>query len=267
MKLPINTFRAGLVEQRMQYGMWVGFASGYAAEIEAGLGYDWLLIDGEHAPNNVATILAQLQALAPYPSAPVVRCVNHDPALIKQLLDIGAQTLMVPMVETAEQAEALVSAMRYPPHGRRGVGGGLVRATRWDDINDYLAMAHQELCLIVQVESAAGVENAAAIAAVEGVDAVFIGPADLSSALGHPGNPGHPDVQQAIAGTIASVKAAGKQVGILAPQEDDAHRYIDLGCTFVAVAIDISLLRQAAREALARFSNGALPPETPSALY
>ncbi|WP_442489538.1 aldolase/citrate lyase family protein [Halomonas litopenaei] len=257
MQLPDNRFRAGVERDAVQFGLWSGFASGYCAEIEAGLGYDWMLIDGEHAPNTVPQILAQLQAVAAYPVAPVVRCVNHDPALIKQLLDIGTQTLMVPMVETEDQARALVLAMRYPPHGKRGVGGGLVRATRWDDVEDYLASAHRELCLIVQVESAAGVDNAAAIAAVEGVDAVFIGPADLSSALGHPGDPGHPEVQQAIAATIETVKAAGKAVGILAPQEDDARRYIGLGCDFVAVSIDVSLLRQAARESLARFDKAA----------
>ncbi|MGQ7249371.1 aldolase/citrate lyase family protein [Halomonas sp. V046] len=263
MHLPVNAFRAALGQGHVQFGMWSGFASGYAAELEADLGYDWLLIDGEHAPNSVASILSQLQAVAPYPVSPVVRAVNHDPALIKQLLDIGAQTLMVPMVETEAQAKALVAAMRYPPHGKRGVGGGLVRATRWDDVEDYLADAHQQLCLMAQIESAVGVHNAAAIAAVEGVEAIFIGPADLSSALGHPGNPGHPEVQRAIAATIETVKAAGKAVGILAPGEEDARRYIALGCEFVAVSIDISLLRQAARASLGRFKDDG-PAQAPT---
>lgn len=253
MKLPTNTFKADLAKGNPQYGIWAGFATGYGAEITAGFGYDWMLIDGEHAPNTVPSILAQLQAVAPYSTAPVVRAVSHDPVLIKQLLDVGTQTLMIPMVESADQARALVSAMRYPPHGIRGVGGGLTRATRWDSVPDYLQTAHQELCLIVQVESRAGVENAAQIASVEGVDAVFIGPFDLASGLGHPGNPSHPEVQDKIRHAIEATLAAGKVCGILAPVEDDARRYQSWGCQFIAVGIDISLMRQAALSNLARY--------------
>ncbi|AQU81438.1 MULTISPECIES: HpcH/HpaI aldolase family protein [unclassified Halomonas] len=253
MKMPINTFKSALAKGDPMWGCWAGFATGYAAEIVASTGFDWLLIDGEHAPNTVPTILAQLQAVAPYASAPVVRSVNQDAALIKQLLDVGVQTLMVPMVESGEQAAALVRAMRYPPHGIRGVGGGLVRATRWDGVDDYLIKAHEALCLIVQVESPKGVEQAEAIAATEGVDAVFIGPADLSVGMGHPGNPGHPEVQEAIEKVIKTVQAAGKPVGILAPLEDDARRYQALGCQFIAVGIDISLLRQGALATVARY--------------
>jgi 4-hydroxy-2-oxoheptanedioate aldolase len=264
MHMPHNRFKAALAGGDTQYGVWAGFASGYAAEITASIGYDWLLIDGEHAPNSVPGILAQLQAVAPYSSAPVVRAVNGDSALIKQLLDIGVQSLMVPMVESAEQARALVRAMRYPPHGIRGVGGGLARATRWDAVPDYLATAHEELCLIVQVESRLGVESAAQIAAVEGVDAVFIGPADLSSGLGFPGNPGHPEVQAQIRHAIDATLAAGKVAGILAPFEEDARRYQQWGCRFIAVGIDISLFRQAALSNLARYRqpehNATTPP-------
>ncbi|MCS2608641.1 HpcH/HpaI aldolase family protein [Halomonas dongshanensis] len=257
MQMPVNEFKKALASDTTQWGCWAGFATGYAAEIIAGTGFDWLLIDGEHAPNTVPTILAQLQAVMPYQSAPVVRCVNQDPALIKQLLDIGAQTLMVPMVESADQAAALVRATRYPPHGVRGVGGGLVRATRWDGVDDYLSKAHESLCLIVQVESPKGVESAEAIANTEGVDAVFIGPADLSVGMGHPGNPGHPEVQQAIETVIKVAKAAGKPVGILAPLEEDARRYEALGCHFIAVGIDISLLRQSAMTTVARYKKQA----------
>jgi 4-hydroxy-2-oxoheptanedioate aldolase len=253
MKLPINPFKAALATGDAQYGIWAGFASGYAAEITATFGYDWMLIDGEHAPNTVPSIAAQLQAVAPYATAPVVRAVGHDPVLIKQLLDIGTQTLMIPMVDTVEQARALVRAMRYPPHGMRGVGGGLTRATRWDAVPDYLQTAHQQLCLIVQIESQAGVDNAAAIAAVEGVDAVFIGPVDLSTGLGHPGNPSHPEVQEKIRHAVDATRAAGKACGILAPAEDDARRYQSWGCQFIAVGIDISLMRQAALSNLARY--------------
>ena len=266
MNMPHNAFKAALKNPATQYGIWAGFATGYAAEIVATTGYDWMLIDGEHAPNTVPGVLAQLQAVAPYSTAPVVRAVTGDANLIKQLLDIGAQTLMIPMVETAEQAAALVRAMRYPPHGIRGVGGGLTRATRWDGVPDYLNTAHEQLCLIVQVESRIGVENVEAIAAIEGVDAVFIGPADLSIGLGHAGNPGHPDVQERIQHAVKATLAAGKACGILAPNEEDARRYQSWGCQFIAVAIDISLLRQSATATLARYRTPATE-HAPSRTY
>ncbi|MCB8888184.1 HpcH/HpaI aldolase family protein [Vreelandella malpeensis] len=265
MQIPTNTFKRALESESPLWGCWAGFASGYATEIMAGTGFDWLLIDGEHAPNTLTTILSQLQAVAPYPTAPVVRSVNHDPALIKQLLDIGAQTLMVPMVESAEQAAALVRATRYPPHGIRGVGGGVVRATRWDGVDDYLNKAANSLCLIVQVESPKGVEQVEAIAATDGVDAVFVGPADLSVGMGHPGNPGHPEVQEAIRHVIETVKAAGKPVGILAPVEEDARRYQALGCQFIAVGIDISLMRQGALSTIGLYKERSA--ERPSRTY
>lgn len=252
MQLPRNRFKAGL-KTGTQFGCWTGFGSPYAAEILATTGFDWLLIDGEHAPNTVASLLGQLQAVAAYDTSPVVRIVDHNPALIKQVLDIGAQTLMVPMVESADQAEALVHAMHYPPRGGRGVGGGLIRASRWGSIDDYLAQAHRELCLIAQVESRLGVENLEAIAAVEGVDAIFIGPYDLSAGLGHPGNPAHPEVQDRIVHAIEAGHAAGKAIGILATDEDDAHRYRSLGCQFIAVGVDVMLLHQAAVETIGRF--------------
>ncbi len=266
MNMPRNGFKAALARDATQYGIWAGFATGYAAEIVAGLGYDWMLIDGEHAPNTVPSVLNQLQTVAPYTTASVVRAVNGDASLIKQLLDVGAQTLMIPMVETAEQAQALVRAMRYPPHGIRGVGGGLTRATRWDGVENYLNTAHEELCLIVQVESRLGVENVASIAAVEGVDAVFIGPADLSIGLGHAGNPSHPEVQEHIRHAVEATLAAGKVSGILAPNEEDARRYQAWGCRFIAVAIDISLLRQSALTTLARYRPAA-ETKAPSRTY
>ncbi|WP_241054923.1 aldolase/citrate lyase family protein [Achromobacter xylosoxidans] len=253
MQLPFNPFKAALAGRRVQYGIWAGFAHPYAAEIVASTGYDWLLLDGEHAPNTVPTLLGQLQALAPYATHPVVRIVKGDATLVKQVLDIGAQTLMVPMIETAEQAREMVRAMRYPPHGIRGVGGGLTRATRWDGVPDYIRTAQEQLCLIVQVESRLGVENVAEIAAVDGVDAVFVGPADLSTAMGHAGDASQPEVQAAIRHAIDATRKAGKASGILAPAEADARRYAEWGCGFIAVAIDISLLRQAARSNLARY--------------
>ncbi|WP_375058572.1 aldolase/citrate lyase family protein [Zobellella sp. DQSA1] len=199
----------------------------------------------------------------PYPVSAVVRPVNGDPALIKQYLDLGAQTLMIPMVDSAEQAEALVRATRYPPQGGiRGVGGGLTRATRWGAIGDYVHQAHEQICLIVQVESRKGADNIAEITAVEGVDAVFVGPVDLSADMGHPDNPAHPEVQACIERITQVVRQAGKAVGILAPNEQDALRYRDWGCGFIAVGIDISLLRQGALDTLARFRPDveAVPP-------
>lgn len=265
MQVPTNTFKQAMARQAPMWGCWAGFATGYATEIVASTGFDWLLIDGEHAPNTLPSILAQLQAVAPYLTAPVVRSVNQDPALIKQLLDIGAQTLMIPMVESGDQAAAVVRATRYPPQGVRGVGGGVVRATRWDGVDDYLAKAHESLCLIVQVESPKGVEHVEAIAETEGVDAIFIGPADLSVGMGYPGNPTHPNVQSAIEMVIQTVHAAGKPVGILAPVEEDARRYQKLGCQFIAVGIDISLLRQGAMATLERYKEH--PAERPSRTY
>lgn len=251
MQLPRNIFKQALAGPDTLYGIWAGLTTPYAAEIVATTGYDWMLLDGEHAPNTVPTLLGQLQAVAPYSTQPIVRAVNGDATLIKQLLDIGTQTLMVPMVETAAQATALVQATRYPPFGIRGVGGGLARATHWDAVPNYIQTAHEQLCLIVQIESRLGVENAAAIAAVEGVDAVFIGPADLSTGMGHAGDASHPEVQACIRKTIDAVRAQGKACGILAPNVDDARRYAEWGCKFVAVGIDISLLRLAAMTNLA----------------
>jgi len=251
-----NPFKRALTDHTPQFGTWNSFASPYAAEIIAQSAYDWMLVDGEHAPNTVPTILAQLQAVAPYHTHPVVRAVNHDPSLIKQLLDIGAMTLMIPMVETAEQARALVRAMRYPPHGIRGIGGGLTRATRWDSVPDYLARANDAVCLLVQIESTEGVKNVAEIAAVEGVHGLFLGPADLSCALGHPNDASHADVQTAIKHVIHMSRAAGKAAGILAPAEQDAKRYLEWGESFVAVAIDIILLRNALSKNLALYQSG-----------
>lgn len=256
MKLPQNTFKSRLSKDT-QYGCWNGFTSGYATEMLATVGYDWLLIDSEHAPNTVPSLLAQLQALAPYSSQAVVRPESSDKDNIKRLLDIGVQTLMVPMVETVQQAQALVAAMHYPPKGIRGVGGGLARATRWDAIDNYLNIAGEEMCLIVQIESELGVKNAADIAQVEGVDAIFIGPADLSIGLGHPGNPNHPEVQQSIAHVIDATLNANKACGILAPVAEEAKKYIAMGCAFVAVGIDISLMRNAAKDNLNQFKDAA----------
>jgi len=255
MEIKKNTFKAALQSgERAQIGLWLGLGDPVCAEICAGAGFDWLLIDGEHSPNDVRSILAQLQAVAPYPAAhPIVRPVSGDVNLIKQLLDIGAQTLLVPMVESAEQAKLLVSAMRYPPHGIRGVGPALARASHWNRVTNYVHEANDQMCLLVQVETRAGLDNLEAIAAVEGVDGVFIGPADLSAALGHLGKPGHPDVQQAIEGAIGRIRQAGRAAGILTTDDAQARRYLSRGCMFVAVGLDGNLLMRATQELAAKF--------------
>jgi 4-hydroxy-2-oxoheptanedioate aldolase len=229
-------------------------ADPYSAEICAGAGFDWLLIDGEHAPNDLRTILSQLQAIAPYASHPIVRPATGDAVLIKQILDLGAQTLLIPMVETAEQARALVAATRYPPHGIRGIGSMLARASRWDAFPNYLNEADQQICLLIQVETKKGLENLDAIVNVDGIDGVFIGPADLSASLGYRGNPNHPDVQQVIEDAIRVIVSANKAAGILSSDEALANRYLKLGCSFVAVGADTSLLARAARSLSANFN-------------
>jgi len=259
MDMPINTFKQALKDKRAQIGCWVAMADPYAAEIVAGAGFDWLLLDGEHAPNDVRSLLGQLQALSAYPSHPIIRPPVGETHLIKQLLDIGAQTLLVPMVDSAEQAAALVRATRYPPHGVRGVGSAIARAARWNRVNGYLDKADDQVCLLVQVETRAGLEALDEIAAVEGVDGVFIGPSDLSAALGHRGNPGHPDVQAAIEGGTARILAAGKAAGILTADEALARRYLELGATFVAVGADISLFARSVEQLAKKFDRGVTP--------
>lgn len=258
----LNPFKTALAERRPQIGLWLSMADPYLAEAAATTGYDWLLIDGEHAPNDLRGLLGQLQAVAPYASQAVIRPPIGDSVVIKQLLDIGAQTLLVPMVESAEQAAELVRAMHYPPKGIRGVGAALARASRWNNIATYLAEADEQMCLLVQVESLKGLENLDAIAAVEGVDGVFIGPADLSAAMGHRGNPGHPEVQAAIEGAIARIRAAGKAAGILSADEKLARRYLELGCAFVAVGVDTSLLMRSLKALAANFKGTAPAPAT-----
>ncbi|MCF1487396.1 4-hydroxy-2-oxoheptanedioate aldolase [Pseudomonas sp. AA27] len=257
MDMPINTFKQRLCAGQAQIGLWLGLADPYCAELAANAGFDWLLLDGEHAPNDLRSLLGQLQAVAPYPAQPIVRPVIGDTALIKQLLDIGAQTLLVPMVESAEQARQLVRAMHYPPHGVRGVGSALARASRWNSLPDYLDQADEQMCLLVQVENREGLANLDAICAVEGVDGVFIGPADLSAAMGHRGNPGHPEVQAAIDDAIVRIGRAGKAAGILSADEALARRYIELGAAFVAVGVDTTVLMRGLQTLAGKFKDGA----------
>ncbi len=264
MKTPVNTFKQALAEGRPQIGLWLGLADPYCAEILAGTGYDWLLIDGEHAPNDVRTILSQLQAidsarhaLPHLPTQAVARVPVGATSLIKQYLDIGVQTILVPMVDTAEDAARLVQAMRYPQAdglgGVRGMGSALARASRWQAYPDYVREANAQVCLLVQAETVEAMRNLDVIAATPGVDGVFIGPADLSASMGHPGNAGHPDVQAAIRDGIARIRSAGKAPGILATTEAQARQWLDAGALFVAVGVDTMLLSSAAKALLQRF--------------
>ena len=251
-----NTFKAALGRGDTLIGLWLALADPYSAELCAGAGFDWLLIDGEHAPNDLRSTLASLQAIAPFPVHPLVRPAVGDAVLIKQLLDIGVRTLLIPMVESAAQARELVAATRYPPHGVRGVGAALARASGFGRDADYLQGADEGLCLLLQVESAAGLQALDEIALVDGVDGVFIGPADLAASLGHLGQPGHPDVQAAIQAAVGRIRAAGKAAGILATDEDVARTYLSWGYTFVAVGTDVTLLSRASSELAARFKQG-----------
>ena len=260
MKTPVNTFKQALQNQQAQIGLWLGLAEPYCAEILAGTGYDWLLIDGEHAPNDVRSVLGQLQAVASATSAlaspgsqPVVRLPVGEVALIKQYLDLGAQTLLVPMVDTAAQAAQLAQAMRYPPQGIRGMGSALARSSRWQRYPNYIHEANAEVCLLVQAETVQAMKNLDAIAATPGVDGVFIGPADLSASMGFSGNPGHPEVQAAMEDGIARILRAGKAPGILATSEAKARKWLDAGALFVAVGVDTMLLTEAAIALLEKF--------------
>jgi 4-hydroxy-2-oxoheptanedioate aldolase len=251
-----NRFKAALANKEAQIGFWLSMADPYLAEVSATAGFDWLLIDNEHAPNDVRSTLSQLQAVAPYRGEAVVRPVNGDVALIKRLLDIGVRNLLVPMVDTEEQARSMVSAVRYPPHGIRGVGSAVGRASRWSSRKDYLDVADEEICLLVQAETVTALSSLDAICAVDGIDGVFIGPADLAASMGYRGKAGHPEVQAAIDGAIKKIVASGKAAGTLTSDPALARYYLELGCTFVATGIDILILANGARKLAADFGRG-----------
>ena len=241
-----NSFRRDLLAKKNLVGCWVSLASNISTEILGYAGFDWLLIDGEHAPNEMNSFIAQLQALKDSPSAPVVRPYWSEPVIIKRLLDIGFYNFLMPWIETAEQAKRVVEATRYPPQGFRGMGTGH-RSNRYGYVTDYFTTINDNITVMVQIESAKGVENAEEIAAIDGIDGLFIGPSDLSAAMGFLGQPNHPEVQAAMARVLASATKHEKPVGILAPVEADARRYMEMGMTFVAVGGDVGLLRTASK--------------------
>lgn len=235
-------------------GIWVCSASPLIAEICAGAGFDWLFIDGEHSPNDLQNVLAQLQAVRGYPVVPVVRPPVNEPVIIKQFLDLGVQSLIIPMVHTAEQAAAAVAACHYPPHGVRGVGSALARSARWNRIPDYLNRAGETITVMVQIESAEAVENVEAIVATEGVDGIFIGPSDLAATMGVIGQQNHPDVVSAVLRAIKAARDAGKYAGVNAFDQNSARRYIEAGAHYVGVGADVALLARASESLAASFT-------------
>lgn len=268
MQTPTNRFKQALAAKQPQIGLWLGLASPYAAEVCAGAGFDWLLIDGEHAPNTTSTVLQHAQVIAAYPSVHAVARVpmglgKVGQMLIKQYLDLGVETLLVPMIDTAEQAAEVVRSMRYPPQGVRGMGGA--RGSRWGRYANYPREANAQVCLLVQAETQLALEQLDAIVATEGVDGVFIGPADLSASMGHVGHAAHPQVQAAIEDAIRRITAGGKAAGILTSDETQARRYLELGATFVAVGLDHLLLSRGAAALLAKFKTGGTAPAAPVA--
>lgn len=267
MKLAENQFKKALQGQDTLWGLWLGLPDSSCAEICAGAGFDWLLIDGEHAPFELKTIMHHLQAIAPYNTSPIVRPEEGTVAGIKRLLDIGAQTLLIPMVNSAEQAEELVAAVRYPPEGIRGMGSSLARAAQWNRVPQYLQNANEQVCLLVQVETLEAMENLEQIVAVEGVDGVFIGPSDLSGAMGHVGNPDHPEVVAKIEWALKVIQDAGKASGILSLNLEKAQHYAEMGTKFVGVGVDTLLLRLGAEQLAAKVKRNEVSAQPASSGY
>lgn len=254
-----NRFRQRLLSGERLIGCWLSLASPITTEVVGVAGFDWLLLDAEHAPNDVLSLIPQLMALKDSPSAPVVRPPWNDTVLIKRLLDAGCSNFLIPFVESAAQAAAAVAATRYPPQGVRGISVSQ-RGNRYGAVTDYFKVANEHIGMIVQIENRAGVAAAREIAAVEGVDCLFIGPSDLAAGYGQLGNANHPDVQAAIAEVLSATKAAGKGCGILSPVEADARRYLEMGMNFVAVGSDLGVLRMQSQALCDRYRETARGP-------
>lgn len=247
-----NAFKQALSRFDRQVGLWCALANPVAAEILAGAGFDWIVIDGEHAPNDIATLLPQLQAMRGGTAEPVFRVPWNEPVIIKRALDVGARSLLVPFVQNAEEAKRAVAAARYPPLGIRGVAVG-PRAIDYGRTQNYHRNAHLDTCVLVQIETRAALAQIEAIAAVDGVDGIFIGPSDLAADLGHLGNPKHPDVQAAIKDAAERIRAAGKSAGTLAGNVDDVEFLFGLGFNFTATGSDVGILARGAENIAARF--------------
>ncbi|WP_409515003.1 2-dehydro-3-deoxyglucarate aldolase [Atlantibacter sp.] len=242
-----NKFKAALAAKQTQIGCWSALANPISAEVLGLAGFDWIVLDGEHAPNDVTTFIPQLMALKGSQSAPVVRAPTNEPIIIKRLLDIGFYNFLIPFVETAEEAAQAVASTRYPPEGIRGVSVSH-RGNMFGTVPDYFTQSNKNITILVQIESQQGVDNVDAIAATDGVDGIFVGPSDLAAALGHLGNANHPEVQRAIQYIFERANAHGKPSGILAPVEADARRYLEWGASFVAVGSDLGVFRSATQK-------------------
>lgn len=242
MEMSRNSFKHALSEGRQLIGLWVGLGDDNVADLCAHAGFDWLLIDGEHGPNDLRSILSQLRAVQGSPTEPVVRLASDDRVMIKQHLDIGAQSLLIPMIESAEQAREAVRSCRYAPTGARGVGAALARASRYGRVGDYIHRAAGEICVLLQVETIKGIDALEAILQVEGIDGVFVGPADLAADMGLPGKPGCEEVQQIVVDALKRIGRSGKASGILTSDVELARQYQSLGANFLAVGSDVSVL-------------------------
>jgi 4-hydroxy-2-oxoheptanedioate aldolase len=252
--IPVNKFKRAIKAGEQQIGLWCSLSNHFAVEVVAGAGFDWLLLDTEHSPNDIESVFTQLQAAAPYHSHPVVRVPWNDMVTIKRYLDIGAQSLLIPFIQNEEEAKRAVAYTRYPPAGVRGVAG-TTRATRFGRVKDYPKRAADEICVLLQIENQAGLDNLEKIAAVEGVDGVFIGPADLHASLGYMGETNNPKVMPIIDDAIRRIRKAGKAPGILTGVEADARRWIGEGCLFTAVGADVGLLARATDALAAKFKS------------
>ena len=254
MELPQNPFKRALKAGKPQIGLWSTLSSSYTVEAVAGAGFDWLLLDSEHSPVDIENLLTQLQAAAPYASHPIVRIPWNDMVNTKRVLDIGAQSLLIPYVQTAEEARSAVASTRYPPAGVRGVAG-TTRATRFGRVKEYAKRAHEEICVLVQVETQSALGSIEAICAVDGVDGVFIGPADLHASMGHAGETANAKVKPLIDDAIRRIRKAGKAPGILTPNEADARHWLECGALFVAVGSDAGTLARGADALAAKFKS------------
>ncbi len=253
MELPPNSFKRALKAAKPQIGLWSSLSSNYTVEVIAGAGFDWILLDMEHSPNDLESLMAQLQAAAPYPTSPVVRVPWNDMVAIKRVLDVGAQSILVPYVSTPEEAKNAVAYTRYPPAGVRGVAG-TTRATRFGRVQGYAKKAHEEICVLVQVETKQALDNIEGICAVEGVDGVFIGPADLHASLGYTGETANPAVMPLMEEAMRRIRKAGKAPGYLSGVESDAKKMLAAGGLFVAVGADVGLLARGAEALRAKFA-------------
>ncbi len=249
-----NRLKERLQTEDISYGLWNTIVDTYVGEICASAGYDWVVIDAEHAPFDERTILSQLQSMAAYTETQVlVRPPSGNPVLLKKLLDFGVQSFVIPMIETREQAEEMVRAVLYPPEGIRGVAPALARASRWGTIEDYAKNANQEICLILQIESKTGIDNLEEISQVKGVDGLFIGPADLAASYGHIGDADHPEIEHIIQNALGTIRRSGKTAGILALGEQEIQSYMEQGANFIGIGVDLLMLASQVRGTISNY--------------